>query len=45
MKDDDAIALCPQGKLSMHLQETSAPQYVHLIFEKLDYVSWGRTGW
>lgn len=26
------------GKLSMHLQETSAPQYVHLIFEKLDYI-------
>lgn len=26
------------GKLSMHLQETSAPQFVHLIFEKLYFI-------
>lgn len=33
------------GKLAIHLEETSAPQFVHLIFQTLNLVSRGWTGW
>lgn len=45
MKGGDGITLCLQGKLALQLQETGAPQFVHILFEILDFVSWGRTGW
>lgn len=37
--------LCLQGKLALRLQETSAPEFVGLIFETLKFVSGGQTGW
>jgi hypothetical protein len=33
------IALCPQGNLAIRLQETSAPEFIHIIFQTLNYVS------
>lgn len=39
------FALYPQGKLATRLQDTSAPEFVHLLFQTLNSVSRGRTGW
>lgn len=39
------IVLCLQGKLALRLQETSAPEFVDLIFQTLKLVSGGQTGW
>lgn len=36
---------CLQGKLALRLQETSAPEFVDLIFQTLKLVSGGQTGW
>lgn len=36
---------CLQGKLALRLQETSAPEFVDLIFQTLKLVSGEQTGW
>lgn len=38
------FTLCPQGRLATRLQDTSAPEFVHIIFKILDSVSQGRVG-
>lgn len=39
------IELCLQGKLALRLQETTAPEFVNLLFETLRFVSGGQMGW
>lgn len=39
------IELCLQGKLALRLQETSAPEFVNLLFQTLKFVSGGQMGW
>ena len=39
------IELCLQGKLALRLQETSAPEFVNLLFQTLKFVSGVQMGW
>lgn len=45
MKGGDGIPLCPQGKLATLLQNPGPDHLLHLLFQTLNLVSWGRAGW